>query len=34
MYWFNPWRIVKNKIKEKMEPLIEKIEPILEKLPF
>lgn len=34
MYWFNPWRIVKNKIKEKIVPLIEKMEPILEKLPF
>ena len=34
MYWFNPWRTVKNKISEKMEPLIAKIEPILKKLPF
>ena len=25
MYWFNPWRIVKNKIKEKMEPIMEKL---------
>ncbi len=34
MYWFNPWRIVNNKINEKLEPLIAKIEPILKKLPF
>lgn len=34
MYWFNPWRIVKNKVKETFDPFIEKITPILEKLPF
>jgi len=34
MYWFNPWRIVKNKVSETLDPLIDKMTPILEKLPF
>lgn len=34
MYWFNPVRIVKNKINETLEPVAAKIKPILEKLPF
>ena len=34
MYWFNPGRIVKNKVKEKLDPIMKKLEPILKKLPF
>ncbi len=34
MYWFNPGRIVKNKVKEKFDPIGKKLKPILEKLPF
>jgi hypothetical protein len=34
MYWFNPGRIVKNRIKEKLDPITKKLKPILDKLPF
>ncbi len=34
MYWFNPGRIVKNKIKEKLDPISKNLKPILDKLPF
>jgi len=34
MYWLNLGRIVKNKVKEKLDPISKKLKPILDKLPF